>query len=185
MQGVKEEIFATYGAHSNEKLLVQYGFILPYAPTSPSADDEIRIDKEVLTVLSDNVKQQLSDLGYLGPFALIPSRGDDGRTTGWELCFKTQVAIRAKLLTCNEWEYFASTGEDIGDDMSTEVFNAMTTVLTELVVASNQHADEVDGAKPENMTDTAFKSARELTKQRWKQIADSVEAFLQGEERTT
>jgi hypothetical protein len=64
-------------------------------------------------VLSEEVRSQLQDVGFLGGYALLPASN--------ELCFKTQVAIRATFLTANEWEYYVQNGEDLGEDATFEV----------------------------------------------------------------
>lgn len=110
-----EEILATYGAHSNDKLLVHYGFV-PITPIGdPSPDDDVRLDHLIITRLSEDIQQHLQDLGFLGAYALIPATN--------ELCFRAQVAVRAALLTCTEWEFFATNGEDLASDQSHAVKN--------------------------------------------------------------
>lgn len=47
----------------------------------------------------------------------------------WDICFKTQVAVRAELLTANEWEYFVANGEDLSGDKSAAVGKWLAPVL--------------------------------------------------------
>ena len=108
-----EEILATYGPHSNDKLLVHYGFICSYGSSDVNLDDDVRLDHIILPALSKEVRSRLQDVGFLGGYALLPASN--------ELCFKTQVAIRATFLTANEWEYFVQNGEDLGEDATFEV----------------------------------------------------------------
>lgn len=65
----------------------------------------------------------MQDTGYLGNYALIPDFDSPrpSHTRAKKICFKTQVAIRAELLSANEWEYFALNGEDMGVDQSEQV----------------------------------------------------------------
>lgn len=132
-----EEIYATYGGHSNDKLLVHYGFVCESTMQHASPDDEIRIDHMILPHLSEATKAQLQDVGFLGGYALLPSEYTCRKETRgnneifdeceancrqpWDICFKTQVAVRAELLTANEWEYFVSCGEDLSGDKSAAV----------------------------------------------------------------
>jgi len=127
-----EEVLATYGSHSNDKLLVHYGFVCASPQQHASADDEIRLDHVILPHLSDETKSQLQDVGFLGAYALLPSSYPCNHSTKskscatkcrqpWEICFKTQVAVRAVLLTANEWEYFVTNGEDLSGDKSAVV----------------------------------------------------------------
>lgn len=92
---------------------MHYGFICSYSNDLPSPDDDIRLDHIILPTLSEEVRSRLQDVGFLGGYALLPATK--------ELCFKTQVAIRATFLTANEWEYFMGTGEDLGEDCTAEV----------------------------------------------------------------
>ncbi|QIW98830.1 hypothetical protein AMS68_004348 [Peltaster fructicola] len=172
-----EEILISYGAHINEKLLVHYGFILPYSADKPSVDDEVRIDDQINTLLSDDVKAQLSDLGYLGPFALVPVI-EDNKAHGWEACFKTQVAIRATMLTCNEWEFFAGSGDDLSGDKSVEVTAVLAKAVQPLLDLAKTHCDAVPGASPADMTIENFEAANNMIKSRWQQIKGAVESII-------
>jgi hypothetical protein len=71
------------------------------------------LDHVILPLLSKKVRSCLQDVGFLGGYALLPATN--------ELCFKTQVAIRATFLTANEWEYFMQNGEDLAYDHTLEV----------------------------------------------------------------
>lgn len=73
----------------------------------------MRIDHIVIPKLSEQVRSRLQDVGFLGGYALLPATN--------ELCFKTQVAIRATFQTANEWEYFIQNGEDLGEDCTPQV----------------------------------------------------------------
>lgn len=159
-----EEILATYGAHSNDKLLVHYGFLHSSPTGSTGADDEIRLDAIILPNLSSTLKDQLQDVGFLGGYALSPETG--------EICFKTEVAIRATLLTANEWEYFVSRGEDLSEDRTREVRGLVKKWLREYrphVTGMTEAVDEGAGH--------CWKSAHELAKARWRQIGDAIDRF--------
>ncbi|KAI6927477.1 hypothetical protein D0869_16038 [Hortaea werneckii] len=155
-----EEVLATYGAHSNDKLLVHYGFVIdsPYGVASP--DDDIRLDHILLPKLEERVKAQLQDVGFLGAYALLPQSN--------ELCFKTQVAVRAQLLTANEWEYFMTNGEDMSSDQSGAVkafmVPLMRTYYDECVVRIGSLGGE--------------STAADLMKTRWTQIQRAVDAYI-------
>lgn len=118
-----EEILTTYGAHSNDKLLVHYGFICAHQPNGHSPDDDIHLDHLIIPNLSQDVREQLQDVGFLGAYALLPATN--------ELCFKTEVAVRAALQTSNEWEYFIACGEDLSEDYSLKVRQFMYPLLVE------------------------------------------------------
>ena len=147
-----EEVLATYGAHSNDKLLVHYGFILSSDPSRPNSDDDIRLDHLILPQLDASLRAQLQDVGYLGSYALLPASN--------ELCFKTQVAIRAILQTCNEWEYFVACGEDLTTDCTVDVEKFVEKLLREW------RSTALMGCAHEGMLGL-----------RWKQIVQAIDAF--------
>ncbi|PNS19608.1 hypothetical protein CAC42_7452 [Sphaceloma murrayae] len=105
---INEEILGTYGAHSNDKLLVHYGFTVPN-----SADDSISLDSAIMPNLTISQKHDLEAVGFLGNYSLTPSTN--------EICFRTQVALRARRQTSNEWEFFMNCGDDIGVDVEDSI----------------------------------------------------------------
>lgn len=84
--------------------------------------------------------------------------------------------MRAKLLTCNEWEYFASNGEDLSGDHSKEVKRIVGRLLQEWKEEALDKAQEVEEQRYwESETE-----AEKIVAMRWRQIADGVVRFLQG-----
>ena len=171
-----EEVLATYGGHSNDKLLVHYGFMLSPDSSGPSPDDEIRLDDILLAHLDENTQVQLQDMGYLGGYSLIPSTN--------EICFKTQVAVRAQLLTSNEWEYFVSSGEDLGEDKSDEVaawlkphfegYRKTAEYERNLMQKRYDTYTGHEGGKGNPVRATS------LLVERWSQIIDALTAFIKS-----
>lgn len=139
----------------------------------PSLDDEIRIDEQVTKHLPEAVQERLSDVGFLGPFALVPRSGVDEKYQ-WEPCFKTQVAIRATFQTCNEWEFFAENGEDLGPDSASEVEQVLAKQLRVLVEDATQ---QILRLKHDASTEDY-----DPIRQRWEQIAEVVQGFIQHSE---
>lgn len=150
-----EEVLATYGAHSNDKLLVHYGFICSHTSDGPSPDDDIRLDHLIIPKLSVAVRDQLQDVGFLGAYALLPATN--------ELCFKTQVAVRAALLTCNEWEYFVACGEDLSVDYTSEVNEFVKSLLAEY-----------------RKTAIEYSGAPGMLGLRWTQIVEAIDQWIEG-----
>ena len=130
-------------------MLVHYGFFC----ASPSVDDDIRLDDVILPTLSAEVTERLQDVGFYGSYALLPADN--------ELCFKTQVAVRAMLLTCNEWEYFVASGEDLTVDCSREVDEYVKGLL-------RGYREEAVGKR----------ELPGMIGARWGQIVDAIDAFL-------
>lgn len=176
-----EEVLATYGAHSNDKLLVHYGFMLPSArasaqgsASSPShwpADDDVRLDHLIIPQLSAQIQGQLQNTGFLGSYALLPASN--------ELCFRTQVAVRAKLLTCNEWEYFVTNGEDLAGDHSEEVEGFVGKLLGRWREEALKKIDEILKLEYGNEI-LSCAEAEKMVVMRWVQIIEGLDRFLEG-----
>jgi hypothetical protein len=56
-----DEVLATYGAHSNDKLLVHYGFICASTMQHASPDDEVRLDHVIISRMKPNHNCRMSD----------------------------------------------------------------------------------------------------------------------------
>lgn len=190
---IGEEILATYGAHSNDKLLVHYGFICDSPTSHASPDDEIRLDHAILPHLSDETKSQLQDVGFLGAYALLPAASDDRPCErqrakkwdegceakcrqSWEICFKTQVAVRAVLLTANEWEYFVTNGEDLSGDKSDAVLMWLRPFLADLRDESLKKIEVLE--EMDKTVEDEHKVAVSMLRNRWKQIGNHLGLFL-------
>jgi hypothetical protein len=175
----------TYGAHSNDKLLVHYGFVCSSDGGHATVDDEIRLDNVILPQLSEAIKSQLQDVGFLGPYALVPSDKQIGSDNGrviWDICFKTQVAVRAAILTCNEWEYFVTNGEDMTGDQTAAVEEWLRPHLVECRkhVATELASVDKEFVKFRDVNGCQWPVAVSLIRQRWTQIDDAVKSFLGG-----
>lgn len=105
-----EEVHISYGRHSNDFLLVEYGFVL-----GRNEWDEVCIDDAVLPALAGRQHQrqraELEDVGFLGNYVL-------DRDT---VCHRTQVALRMLAVTgtygglaMETWRRFVS-GLDDGE----------------------------------------------------------------------
>lgn len=121
------------------------------------------------------MQQQLLDLGYLAPYALVPCVLEDKTTQGWEPCFKTQVAIRATFQSCNEWEFYAENGQDLSGDSSGEVVARLNEPLRRLLLECETalaccNAAEVNAGEAERMLSP-----------RWGQIKAVIEWYLDAQ----
>ena len=79
------QLFVTYGCHSNDFLLVEYGFNLPL---EKNKWDEVSITPNLLPLLSEEHKRVLSREGFLGKYAFDKEA----------FCFRTQAAVRLMLI---------------------------------------------------------------------------------------
>lgn len=95
-----EEVLLSYGAHSNDVLWAEYGFIL-----DQNENDAVRIDKLVLQGLSPKHKELLSEYGYAGEYWL---RNDS-------VCWRTEVVAWLTVLAEHEWIKMVQEGWDPTD----------------------------------------------------------------------
>lgn len=147
---------------------MHYGFVCNPDAANPSADDDTRLDHLLLPEFSPEARIQLQDVGFLGAYALLPAIN--------ELCFKTQVAVRAKLLTCNEWEYFMTNGEDLAEDQTA----AVDQFVSSLLVTYREDAEQKLRLIDERSRDGALeKTQAALLRARWMQIYNAIQAFLE------
>ncbi|KAH7342382.1 hypothetical protein BKA65DRAFT_503985, partial [Rhexocercosporidium sp. MPI-PUGE-AT-0058] len=94
-----EEVYISYGNHSNDFLLAEYGFILA---GDTNQWDEVELDCYVLGLLSADKKEVLEEEGFLGNYVL------DRET----VCYRTQVALRLACLPVGQWRRFVAGSDD-------------------------------------------------------------------------
>lgn len=79
------EIFISYGAHSNEHLLCDYGFVIPH-----NSDNSLDLDHALCKLLKSWHTNLLMELGYYEDYT-IDLQG--------MMSFRTEVALRVALLS--------------------------------------------------------------------------------------
>lgn len=152
-----EEMFIRYGSHSNDFLLVEYGFILP---SDMNSFDEISLDAYILPLLSEGDKDMLEAKSFLGSYML------DAET----ICYRTQVALRAMCLSEAQWLDFldGQRGEEVDQD---KVDGILAEVLSKY---------ETDIARmKKRVNDVSVGDVmRNMLRDRWQQIQGLVDAAL-------
>ncbi|CAK7226576.1 hypothetical protein SCUCBS95973_006247 [Sporothrix curviconia] len=108
-----DEVPISYGAHANDALLVEYGFVL-----DENRWDEVSLDAVLLPRLSsspgDIVRENLEAAGFWGSYMI------DAATPGG--CYRTQVALRRLLCGTTSvakraaWQQFVEGGGDDADE---------------------------------------------------------------------
>lgn len=98
-----EELYISYGNHSNDFLLTEYGFILP-----SNVWDEISLDPFILPLLYAKQKETLKEAGFLGKYVL------DSKT----VCYRTQVALRLLCVPERRWTGFLKGFDDEEKDQA-------------------------------------------------------------------
>jgi len=109
-----EEIYITYGNHSNDFLLVEYGFVLEVNDW-----DEVSLDEFILPLLGVQQQDMLERAGFLGKYIL------DKHT----VCYRTQVALRSLSLSSRKWQRFVG-GLDTGEKEQKGVDKILLKVLS-------------------------------------------------------
>jgi len=134
------EITISYGSHSNDFLLAEYGFIL-----DKNVWDEIVLDAYIIPLVDEKKKGQLQELGFWGNYVL------DSRT----VCHRTEVGVRAVCLPFGRWKRFAL-GLDDGEKHQALVDEQLLQILQshkkEAVERKEQIAVIVEGLESQRAT---------------------------------
>ncbi|KAL4787959.1 hypothetical protein BJX76DRAFT_250002 [Aspergillus varians] len=160
-----EEIYMSYGAHSNDFLLVEYGFCLDHNPS-----DGIYLDDIILGDLTTSEKKELEEQGCLGNFQ-VKASGPDTNTI---------AAAAIKHMDRQDWRNFIS-------DMSRKGFGGRKTAdiisgwikmyLRECTITIKFLMEVSKTRSAESETD---KEKLDMLLARWKQIQQLCEKVLQA-----
>ncbi|CAK7271295.1 hypothetical protein SEPCBS57363_004542 [Sporothrix epigloea] len=162
-----DEVPISYGAHANDALLVEYGFVL-----DDNRWDEVSLDAVLLPKLSTSpgglVREDLEAAGFWGSYMI------DAATPGG--CYRTQVALRRLLCGTTRtakraaWQQFVEGGGD--DDNEDEASKKdLGDLLLECLDGMAELAHTLL-AKLERLGKAGIgtSSQRSLLALRWKQI---------------
>ncbi|ELQ34010.1 hypothetical protein M0657_010049 [Pyricularia oryzae] len=154
-----EELFISYGDHSNDCLLTEYGFLLP-----KNRWDIICIDEVVLPRLDESAKELLRQRDLLGDYTLHAEKGP---------CSRVQAALRLLCCSYEHWLKYVE-GRDDGFDSQ----HAVNVLLCELIgkfegfIRRQLHMIE--------QTPIGIPGQREILGQRWRQI-DVIAKQIRGQ----
>lgn len=153
-----DELFIRYGSHSNDFLLVEYGFTLP---GSLNPWDEICLDDYLCPLFTKKQRMELEEIGFWGKYML------DSDTA----CYRTQTALRMLCCTYTQWRDVLDGVRD--EDTDQEVVNeALVEVLERFDKDARRRLEELDGCAVGN---TDMRSA---LRDRWLQIQEMVAATI-------
>jgi hypothetical protein len=157
-----EELFISYGNHSNDFLLTEYGFIGPGA-NEPGGNecDEVLLDDYILHSLSSEKKEMLKSAGFLGTYAL-------DRT---EVCYRTQAALRAQCLPASKWARFVGGSDDGEEDQK-----AVNEILLKILTRYNKDVEKM--VKHVQASKEGQESHRDMLSMRWRQIGDLLQGMI-------
>lgn len=151
-----EEVYVTYGAHTNDFLLTEYGFIL-----ASNAHDSIPLDRVILPHLSTSQITTLKSDGFYGAYTL--SKADA------TVCHRTQAVLRLLCLPERRYSAFVGGTDEGGADQG-----RVDGFLRELLVGFEREVMErregVEGRGEEG----------EVLVRRWGQIAGIVRSAVKA-----
>ncbi|KAL2075934.1 hypothetical protein VTL71DRAFT_877 [Oculimacula yallundae] len=153
-----EEVYISYGNHSNDFLLAEYGFILS---GDTNQWDEVELDSYVLDLLTAEKKGLLEEEGFLGNYVL------DRET----VCHRTQVALRLVFLPVGKWRRFIS-GSDEGEKDQAKVDQVLLKLLTKY------QADTVKKLRLVSILEEGTADQRDTLSRRWQQIGLLLQAAI-------
>lgn len=148
-----EEVYVSYGPHTNDFLLVEYGFIL-----ANNGCDSLPLDHLILSQLSSEQVSLLKEDGFYGSYTLSPMAPT--------ICHRTQAVIRLLTLPSRRYSAFVSgTDEGVGDQSKVNDYVAGLLVKYERQIMDI--LDEVEGLR----VDRQVKSGQKDTLlRRWRQV---------------
>ncbi len=144
-----EEVYICYGKHTNDFLLVEYGFVL-----AENSWDEVCLDDAVLPELSKEQKARLDERGFLGNYVL------DAKT----VCYRTQVALRLLCAQPGQWERLVFEGEDGGEALQEAVDRLLVKVLRKYMGVVERTIHELEDLE------VGQEEQRDMLCTRWRQI---------------
>lgn len=177
-----DEIFISYGSHTNDFLLVEYGFIL-----DSNKNDSIPLDHLLLPLLSTGQVDALKEDGFHGNYNLSATQPF--------ICHRTQTVLRLLILDSRRYALFVS-GDDDGNKEQGQVDEYLLGILTKYSRQIMDILDEVEQLTADAENEEKNRTRRSLKMQdgklgikqeqkdvivrRWKQIRDLVNAAIEG-----
>lgn len=177
-----EEVYVSYGSHTNDFLLVEYGFIL-----DSNKNDSIPLDHLLLPLLSSEQVSALKEDGFHSSYTLFSSEPI--------ICHRTQAVLRLLVLDNRRYSSFVG-GNDDGSKEQGGVNSYLVGILTKYSRQIIEILDEVERLQTDTPSEEKGKrrqskrlaSDQTITKaehkdvliKRWKQIRDIVNAAIEA-----
>lgn len=143
-----EEVTISYGNHSNDFLLAEYGFVVDENPW-----DEVLLDDYILPLLDTAQKTELESVGFLGNYLLDRNN----------VCHRTEVVLRVLCLPLQRWRRFVH-GLDDGDNDQPQVDRTLLNILTKL------NRDVQKNLRDISSFSDNFSIQKKILDTRWRQI---------------
>ncbi|KAL1612728.1 hypothetical protein SLS60_000957 [Paraconiothyrium brasiliense] len=156
-----EEVYISYGSHSNDFLLVEYGFIL-----DTNGCDSLTLDHLILPQLSSEQAGILKEDGYYGSYTLSSMTPT--------ICHRTQAVVRLLTLPSRRYTAFVS-GTDEGVGNQGKVNEYVIGLLAKYERQIMKTIEEVEELKVGGEVKTAQK---DTLLRRWKQVRSMVKTSI-------
>jgi len=153
-----DEIYISYGNHSNDFLLAEYGFIL-----DTNQWDEVSLDEWLLERFDEKQQEVLREAGFKGKYAL-DAEG---------VCYRTKIAVRLLCMPLNKWRRMVSVGLEDGDRYQSEVDEILMKVFQTFAKDAYRKIQSVKSL------DCGLANQRETLSRRWHQIRALLEAAME------
>ncbi|KAF2820058.1 SET domain-containing protein [Ophiobolus disseminans] len=176
-----EEVYVSYGSHTNDFLLVEYGFIL-----DSNQNDSIPLDHLLLSLLSKEQADALIEDGFYGNYTLSTKEP----TT----CHRTQAVLRLLILDNRRYSAFVG-GDDDGSKEQGKVDQYLEGILTKYSRRIMDISEELEHLKPDvpgegkrerrqskriaNVKSVVKAEHRDVLIKRWKQICDILNTTIE------
>ncbi|CAI9627228.1 unnamed protein product [Alternaria burnsii] len=164
-----EEVFVTYGPHTNDFLLVEYGFILDH-----NVHDSLPLDHVLVPLLDKQQVDALKEDGFYGNYTLFGAGKEE------TVCYRTQTVLRLLVLDSRRYSAFVS-GDDDGARDQARLNKYLADVLTKYsreIVDTLEEVEDLDLGE-ENEHELAEGQKETLVK-RWKQIRSVVNKAIEA-----
>ncbi|PHH70060.1 hypothetical protein CDD80_6265 [Ophiocordyceps camponoti-rufipedis] len=153
-----QELLLCYGQHSNDTLLVDYGFTLPANP-----HDETTLDAFITPLLTRQQSRHLRRAGFTGPYVL------DAETP----CYRTVTALRLMALPAAAWGSVLDGSRDEDEDAAV-VDEGLGALLADFEMEIRRQLELVSQLDD----DDATSDQKACLRARWIAIQDMVLANL-------
>jgi len=157
-----EELCISYGEHTNDFLLVEYGFTVP---GSLNPHDAVGLDGVILPKLDQAQREALARQDLLGGFKFHPGTGP---------CEKTRAAIARILQQRQQEQMKGPSGDDDDNDEKTGGNELLESVLRELLTIANERLERLRTSSSDLQDVGETAAHRGLLIQRWEQISQII-----------
>lgn len=154
-----EEVYVSYGPHTNDFLLAEYGFIL-----NQNGNDSLSLDHLILPELSASQTDTLKEDGFHSNWTLTSS-------PPLRTCHRTQAVLRLLTLPARRYSAFVS-GTDDGTAAEQGIVNAyLANLLKKYARQVMETLEEVEELEVEG---PKMKEQKDMLLRRWRQIKEIV-----------